>query len=90
MFEARACNTGYTEKHGSFIDNELQDVYVLRRNGNDVRIDEVSLQAEEVAEVRYFSWAHFRDAQRANDPHFVPRSLQYMDRFEQFISTRWP
>eukprot|EP00171_Calliarthron_tuberculosum_P016953 IDg16953t1 len=33
-FEARACNKGSTPKHGAFIDNELQDVYILRRDGD--------------------------------------------------------
>lgn len=84
----RACNRGATLKHGAFVDNELQDVYILRRAG-DVKLDEIVLQREEVEDVRYFPWSEFLRAQRSSDPNFVPRSLQYVDLFEDYMKTKW-
>lgn len=75
-------NEGETEKHGKFIDNEIQDVYVFRR-GKQVAVEELVLQEEEVADVRYWSWPEFRDAQRRGDERFVPRSKEYMRMMEE-------
>lgn len=86
-FEAHACNRGETEKHGKFIDNELQDVYILRRD-TDVTLHELVLQKEEVEDAKYWPWPQFRDAQRNANTAFVPRTPQYIDMLEQYILKR--
>lgn len=86
IFEVRSYNTGTTDKSGSFIDNELQDIYVYKRE-KEVSLDELKLQEEEVAGVRWWNWPEFRDAQRNGDERFVPRPSKYIELLEQYITT---
>ncbi len=85
-FSAKALSRGHTKRHGAFVDNEIQDVYVFRRE-REVELGELVLQEEEVEGVQYWTWPEFRDAQRSGDARFVLRSKEYMDLMERYIES---
>lgn len=93
-FQARACNIGRTEKHGEFIDNELQDVYVAKKNNSgdiDINLDvkSLKLQEEEVERVEYWDWCTFKQKQLDGDAHFVPRTKEYLQLLEKYLEEKW-
>lgn len=86
IFQVRSYNTGSTVKSGSFIDNELQDIFIYKRE-KEVSLDELKLQKEEVSDAQWWNWADFCEAQRKGDDRFVPRPSKYIDLLEQYIAT---
>lgn len=77
----KASATGSTERHGKFLDNEIQDIYVYRPVGT-VPLEQFTLQEEEVDEVQYWDWKEYRARLLKGDEELVPRSPGY---FEQFF-----
>lgn len=67
-----------------FVDREFQDVYLFR-SATDVEESDVSVQEEEVEEVRYWSLQEYKTALLEKDPRFVPRGPDYMDKFLPFL-----
>ena len=64
-------------------DNELVDVYLLRKN---VGIKDLKLQQDEVASAKFISVDEFRKVVSSKDSSFVPfwkayqRLLEYLDK----------
>lgn len=59
---------------GAYIDREWVDVYTLCR---DISINAISVQAEEVAEVRWAALGALARRVREEDPSLVPHSEEY-------------
>lgn len=76
----KASATGSTARHGEFIDNEIQDIYVYRPE-ETVRIEDIVLQEEEVEAVAYWQWKDYRDKLLNDDDQLVPRSRGYFETF---------
>lgn len=71
---------GSTERHGSFVDNEIQDIYVYVAK-ETIPIERFTLQAEEVDMVEYWNVHDYLNAIRNGDQSFVPRSQNYLNTF---------
>lgn len=76
----RASARGSTDRHGKFLDNEMQDIYVYRP-AETVPLEKLVLQKEEVEEAQYWNWKEYRDRLRNGDQTLVPRSEGYFERF---------
>jgi isopentenyldiphosphate isomerase len=64
-------------KAGSFLENEFDEVYLVRR---DIDISKLKLQKEEVAEVKWISAADLAKAVDEADKNFVPRPKGYIEK----------
>lgn len=76
----KASAHGRTERHGEFVDNEIQDIYVYRP-AETVAVQQFTLQKEEVDEVQYWDWREYRKRLTDGDEALVPRSSGYFERF---------
>lgn len=83
----KASATGYTERHGAYTDNEIQDIYVYWPM-QTVGIDDMKLQLEEVERVEYWNWNDYRKRCCAGDESLVPRSAMYRQLFFPWLTKR--
>jgi len=65
--------------NGTYKDNELVDVYLLRKN---INVQALQLQPEEVESVKMISVESFRKSVLSNDSSFVPHSKIYQNLFD--------
>jgi len=65
--------------NGTYKDNELVDVYLLRKN---INVQALQLQPEEVESVKMISVESFRKSVLSNDSSFVPHSKVYQNLFD--------
>lgn len=70
--------------NGTFINNEFNDVYLVRR---DVDITQLVLQEEEVAEVRFILWKELRNILDEEGGDFVRHPEEYKKLFEYLENT---
>lgn len=84
--EVRASATGETEKHGKFVDNEIQDIYAFFPEVT-IPVEGFRLQVEEVEKVEYWDVAAYRAALDAGDARFVPRCPDYDTVFFPWLET---
>jgi isopentenyldiphosphate isomerase len=66
-----------TEAHQ--INKEFNDVYLIRK---DIDLDTLTLQEEEVAEVKYMPWQEVRKHIEDQDPSFCQHEEEYEKLFE--------
>eukprot|EP00667_Euglena_gracilis_P023332 EG_transcript_26313 len=76
LFTAVNTCSGET-KHGPYQDNELQDIYLLVREGVDVDAIE---RNTEVCDVRAVPLLELRDQWLGGDPSYVPHARRYLER----------
>jgi isopentenyldiphosphate isomerase len=74
--------TSSVQHNGLFIDNEISDVYLFRKNTG---IADLSLQRSEVTEARYFPLNTLRRIAGSPDPDFAPHPEEYR-RLYEFLS----
>lgn len=74
----KASATGRTERHGAYIDNEIQDVYVYWPN-ETVPEESMVLQEDEVEKIEYWTWDEYKERCLRGDETLVPRSSMYKD-----------
>lgn len=86
----KASAAGSTKKHGAYLDNEIQDVYLYRPMETFER-ENMVLQQEEVEKVEYWDWEHYRELSMKEDESLVPRSPMYKEivfpHFDKIISS---
>jgi isopentenyldiphosphate isomerase len=73
--------TSSSQHNGLFIDNEISDVYLMRKN---IAIAGLSQQRSEVTEVRYFPLTTLRRIAATPDPDFAPHPEEYR-RLHEFL-----
>lgn len=83
----KSSNTGETPKHGKFIDNEIQDIYVYMPE-KTIDTNAMLLQREEVEKVVYQDWNEYCRRVIDEDDDVVPRSAEYQDRFFPWLTRR--
>lgn len=76
----KASATGSTKRHGAFIDNEIQDIYVFQPK-ESYALSKLVLQEEEVETAEYWDWVDYRDRLLSGDEQLVPRSTGYFESF---------
>ncbi|KAI0562678.1 nudix hydrolase 3 [Gracilaria domingensis] len=76
LTSVKASATGKTDRHGPYVDNEIQDIYVFRPRLT-FPIERMVLQSEEVEQVQYWSWKEYQERSLRNDELLVPRSVMY-------------
>ncbi|CAN8068577.1 unnamed protein product [Agarophyton chilense] len=76
LTSVKASATGRTDRHGPYVDNEIQDIYVYRPK-ETVPPNRMILQREEVDKVEYWPWSEYRERCLNNDEILVPRSEMY-------------
>lgn len=69
----------YSPKPG-FLENEFQDVYLYKAN---VNINELILQEEEVAEVKFVTYEEFKHLIISENKDMVNRKAEYMECFKK-------
>lgn len=79
--------TGSTERHGPYIDNELQDIYVYWPR-QTVDIKDMILQEEEVECVEYWPWSSYCKRTYSKDDSLVPRSEMYQSEFFPWLQAK--
>ena len=71
----------YEDRVRPFIDHELTDVYLLRK---DIPLDKKTMRSAEVDDVRYFGIDELREALAKSPEHFVPHHEAYERLFGYF------
>lgn len=79
IFQSRE---GFTTNNGTYIVNEHQDVFLVRK---DIKIEDIALQESEVSEVKWVSIEAFEQMARAKDAGLVPHPIEY-PRLIQYLS----
>ena len=64
---------------GAYIDNEIHDVYLVR---TDLDISDITIQEEEVAEVKFINFQELKKKVLDGDNDFVPHQEEYKKLFE--------
>lgn len=64
----------FTQNNGKYIDNEIHDTFRLLKN---INIEEISIQEEEIEEVKYISFETFEELVKLSDPGLVQHSSEY-------------
>lgn len=82
-----ASASGRTDLHGTYVDNEYQDIY-LYWPAQTVSVENLVLQEEEVEEVGYWDWADYCRRSREGDVTLVPRSEMYRAQFFPWMQHR--
>mmetsp|Transcript_38587 Transcript_38587/g.62521 ORF Transcript_38587/g.62521 Transcript_38587/m.62521 type:complete len:203 (-) Transcript_38587:328-936(-) len=72
---------------GTFVDNELQDVYLLEI---DVPLESLVLQESEVSGAKYMSVKEYKEHLQKGDPSLVPADLGEYGRFFEYLDTHMP
>ena len=62
------------ENNGEYLDNEFSDVFMLKA---DFRLDEITIQPEEVQAVKYMDYSDFRDMVAAGDKSLWQHKIGY-------------
>ncbi len=70
------------QRAGSFVDNEFNDVFVIRRNPE---VQDLALEPSEVDEVSFYSGAELERVARHSDPAVVPHPEEY-ERLARYLS----
>lgn len=83
----KASATGRTDRHGPYIDNEIQDIYIYWPQ-QTANVQNLTLQAEEVEEVDYWHWHDYCKRSCNGDITLVPRSDTYRERFFPWLQSR--
>ena len=65
--------------NGTYIDNQIQDVYLVQTN---LDISSLNLQEEEVSEVKFINFMDLKKKILNNDSDFVPHKEEYEKLFE--------
>lgn len=66
-------------KNGTYINHEINDVYLVRIKGMPI----LKLQDEEVAEVKWVPWRELERIVESNDPAFVRHTEEYRKLFAE-------
>lgn len=75
LFETKE---SYITNNGTFINNEIKDVYLIER---DINLSDLKLQKEEVEEVKFINFLELEKLINANDKNFVPHEEGYKKLF---------
>jgi isopentenyl-diphosphate Delta-isomerase len=67
------------QNHGTFLNNGYHDIYLVRRN---VELDELTLQKEEVAEVKFINIEELKNIIKEKHPDFIIHTEEYKRLFE--------
>lgn len=68
---------------GSFIDNEINEVFLLDVSKRDISFVQKFVPNEEVSALRWFSMSEFADMVSKNDDSLVPHAEEYAELFNQ-------
>jgi isopentenyldiphosphate isomerase len=79
IFQSRE---GFSTNNGTYVVNEHQDVYLVRK---DVLITDIVLEPSEVDEVKWVSLDVFEQMAREGDSELVPHPVEY-PRLIQYLS----
>lgn len=79
IFQSRE---GFSTNNGTYIVNEHQDVYLVRK---DLAIEDIQLQPSEVDEVKWVSISEFEQMAREKNAELVPHPVEY-PRLIQYLS----
>ena len=71
--------SSFVLNNGTYKENELVDVYLLRKN---INVQTLQLQPEEVEAVKMISVDTFKKSVLSNDSSFVPHSKVYQNLFD--------
>eukprot|EP00475_Leptophrys_vorax_P038763 TRINITY_DN69039_c0_g1_i1.p1 TRINITY_DN69039_c0_g1~~TRINITY_DN69039_c0_g1_i1.p1 ORF type:complete len:210 (-),score=5.58 TRINITY_DN69039_c0_g1_i1:239-868(-) len=72
-------------KGGSYINNEYSDVYLITFN-DPLPLQDFTLQASEVSEVKWVPWRDYEAALRRRDPTFVPFDVDSPGGYSQLFT----
>ena len=70
-----SCKKQSVLNNGTFINNEFNDVYLLKK---DLDISTIKLQAEEVSDVRWFTAKEMESILKNKTPGYVPHPEEYV------------
>lgn len=87
VMTVKAQATGSTMKHGTYMDNEIQDVYIFWPRCT-VELEQLVLQEEEVERAEYWEWTEYVKRTALGDEGLVPRSPMYRELFFPWLSAR--
>lgn len=68
----------YQDKKENYINNEINDVYLLKTN---MPLSSFKVSKEEISELKYISINELRDFIEKEDPSFVPHPMEYRELF---------
>ena len=71
LFDIRKADV---QNGGSFINNDFAEVYLVRK---DFQLSQLSLQEEEIAEVRFFTAQEIHEEISRAESSFIPREREY-------------
>lgn len=71
--------TQTVHNNNTYFNNEFRDIYLVRRNLN---VDKLSLQKDEVAEIKFIDVEKFKEKIDNKDPKFVTHYEEYNQLFE--------
>ncbi len=67
------------QQNGSYIDNEIQDVFLIKK---DLNLADLTLQEEEVSEVAWMPVEKLYELATEGDKNFAPHPEQHKKLFE--------
>ena len=71
--------TSSFQHNGLFIDNEINEVFLIRKN---IDTSDLTLQSSEVTEARYFPLSTLQWIAESPDPDFAPHHEEYRRLYE--------
>ena len=95
LFTSTSSNKGATAKHGNFICNEYQDIYLVDV-GDNHNFNDYQISAGEVAEIKTLHYSKLKsillsEARVDEDGHsYVPRPIHYIDGLMKIMEERYP
>lgn len=87
IMSVKASATGRTDRHGTYVDNEFQDIYLYWPE-KTVPVDNMVLQDDEVESVDYWHWNEYCQRLRLDEGSLVPRSEMYRAQFFPWMQFR--
>jgi isopentenyl-diphosphate Delta-isomerase len=72
------------QHEGAFVDNEINDVYLVEK---DLSLSEIHIQQEEISEVKWISIDHLKHALISKPQNFAPHEEEYEKLFAVFLHT---
>ena len=76
---------------GRFVNNEFVDVYLITLADSELlTLEDIKLQAEEVAALRRIHWAELATLVRSVDSTLVPFPEVYWPFFDKIMTARYP
>jgi isopentenyl-diphosphate delta-isomerase type 1 len=73
----------FTQHEGAFIDNEINDVFLIEK---DLSLSEIHLQKEEVSEIKWISLDNLQEALKSKPRDFAPHKEEYEKLFANIMN----